>query len=232
MAVIGCAKTVAFLLVVAQWVAEPATADTGEPENEWESLGFDTGVDMAPTRPVERPFGIIDDEGASPSQKDADTALRDLEKRALTLRGQIQDLRSEILMLGEQISKGFVTGTKLLIIHRNRLGSAFAIEAVEYKLDGFSIYSNTDARKIAAAPEMVIFDASVLPGSHSLDVIYTVRATGYGVFTYMKEYTFEIRNQYHFATPKGKALEMTVEAADRGVGTNLRDRPYLNFVVR
>jgi hypothetical protein len=169
-----------------------------------------------------------DDLKAEPEDED----MQKLEKKIDLLRGQIQDTKSLILNLGENISKGFVTSTKLLVVHNNLLGSAFEIESIEYKLDGFTVYSNNDPEKIKASEQMVIFDASVLPGNHTLDAIYTLRGTGYGVFTYMEEFKFDMRNQYYFAAPRGKAVELLVEAVDRGTGETLRDRPALHFSVR
>ena len=162
----------------------------------------------------------------------SEQSLDEIERKMHSLRGEVQNLKSEILTLGEQISSGFVTGTKLLIVYNNALGGAFKVESIEYKLDGFTIYANNDPAKLEASTELVVFDANVLPGSHTVDVVYTLRGTGYGVFTYMEDYSFDLRNQYHFSTPRGQAVELNVQAVDRGSGENLRDRPSLKFTVR
>lgn len=215
--------------------ARPAAG--GEPPPE--SFGYETPdqaypeAETAPPRLFEHvpiPADI-----SQPGEDDLpadDPSIQGLEKKIDSLRGQIQDTKSMLLDLGEDISKGFVTSTKLLILHKNALGPAFSIENIEYKLDGFTVYANDDAKKLSAGADLVVFDASVLPGNHTLDVVYTLRGTGYGVFTYMEEYKFDLRNQYYFAAPKGRAVELTVEALDRGVGETLRDRPTLKFVVR
>jgi polyhydroxyalkanoate synthesis regulator phasin len=165
-------------------------------------------------------------------QEENDASMDDLDRRVNSLRGQVQDLKSEILTLGEHISQGFVTGTKLLIIHENNMGSAFTIESIEYKLDGFTVYSVSDPERIAANRRIVVFDASVLPGNHTVDAIYTLRSGGYGIFTYVEQYQFDLRNQYHFATPRGKAVELVVQAIDTGAGKQLQERPALRFNVR
>ncbi len=170
--------------------------------------------------------------GESVKKRDSHPRLENVEERMHALQGQIQDLKSRILTLGEDISQGFVTGTKLLIVHDNQLGGAFEIESIEYKLDGFTVYTNNDPKRIGANPQFVVFDASVLPGNHTIDAIYTLRATGYGVFTYMEQYSFDMRSQYHFSTPRGKAVELSVEAVDQGGSKNLRERPVLRFAVQ
>lgn len=217
------------------WAAQPAAG--GEPAPE--SYGYETPDQAYPEAAAEPPrlFEHVPipadiEKSADDAPVAADPSIEGLEKKIDGLRGQIQDTKSMLLDLGEDISKGFVTSTKLLILHRNALGPAFSIESIEYKLDGFTVYANHDNAKLKAGPDLVVFDASVLPGNHTLEVVYTLRGTGYGVFTYMEEYKFDLRNQYYFAAPKGRAVELTVEALDRGVGETLRDRPTLKFVVR
>jgi hypothetical protein len=198
--------------------------------------GLEPAYGDAATNPVPRLFESLpvpaDLDRPDGAAEASDPKLDDLETKIDQLRGQIQQTKSLILDLGEDVSQGFVSSTKLLVLHKNLLGSAFAIESIAYKLDGFTIYENHDAQKIAAGAEMVVFDAGVLPGNHTVDVVYTLRGTGYGVFTYMKEYKFDLRNQYYFSAPKGKAVELVVEAVDRGAGKTLRDRPTLRFAVR
>ncbi len=208
--------------------AEP----TGDP------LPEGLGYEMEPAEPENQPakpaprleVPALDE--ARPPRPENQAELEDLERRMRMLGGQIQDLRSEVLSLGEDISTGFVTGTKLLVLHENNLGKAFEIESVEYKLDGFTVYTSDDVTRLKGQNMLVVFDASVLPGNHTMDVVYTLRATGYGLFTYMEEYRFELRSQYHFSTPRDHAVELAVEAVDRGVGAELRDRPALKFTVR
>lgn len=216
-------------------LAGRAAAET--PDAAAESYGYE-GLEPAygdaATHPVARLFESLPlpaDLDRAEGDEVGDPRLDDLEAKINQLRGQIQHTKSLILDLGEDVSKGFVSSTKLLVLHQNRLGAAFAIESVAYKLDGFTIYENHDPRRIAAGAAMVVFDAGVLPGNHTLDVVYTLRGTGYGVFTYMKEYKFDLRNQYYFSAPKGKAVELVVEAVDRGTGKTLRDRPTLRFAV-
>ena len=223
--------------------AASPTSELPPAEDTWGSLGYDTGIDVPPlsppavTAPGMEPNPLLaptdaSQEPASPEDEAQDAArLQQVEKRITLLRGQIQDLKSQILTLGDDRSKGFVTTTKLLVVGKNTLGSGFAFESIEYKLDGFTVYANHDPKRLAAQGEFIVYDASVLPGNHTLDAVYTLRATGYGVFTYMKEYNFDLRNQYHFATPRGKAVEVDVEALDKGIGKNLRDRPTLKFAV-
>jgi hypothetical protein len=224
--------------------AQDATSATAGPQQDprWESYGYEDAP-VAPeheTAPVPRLFENVsipadldkDSDELTAEQKKDGASMQELEQKINLLRGQIQDTKSMIHNLGESVSKVFVTSTKLLVLQRNDLGSAFSIESVEYKLDGFTVYSNSEPKKISANPEMVVFDASVLPGNHTLDAVYTIRGTGYGIFTYMKEYRFDLRNQYYFSAPRGKAVELVVEAMDQGTGKTLRDRPVLKFRVR
>lgn len=222
----------ACLLGLAAGGAAQVSAAAGE--RDFESYGYEapaTAPDEAALPRLFEHVEVPDDLAAAPPPA-TEPALRDLEKKIDALRGQIQDTKGLLLDLGDDISRGFVTSTKLLVVHQNRLGAAFHIESIEYKLDGFTVYANHDPAKIAAHAELVVFDASVLPGNHTLDAVYTLRGTGYGVFTYMEAYKFDMRNQYYFAAPRGKAVELTVEAIDRGVGKTLRDRPTLQFAVR
>lgn len=172
------------------------------------------------------------DNKPSDAQLQSDGQLDVLEGQINALRGQIQETRSMVYQLGETLAPSFVTGTKLLVIHRNTLGSAFALDSLEVKIDGYTVYANHDPKRLGAENEAVVFDASVLPGNHTLDAVYTLRATGYGVLTYMRSYTFDLRSQYFFTAPKGEALELDIETFDQGSGKDLRERPALRFAVR
>ncbi len=239
-ALLACSSQVSFAAPAKAADEKPVPGTLNEPQ--WESYGYEDAP-VAPeheTAAVPRLFENVaipadlehdPDELNEVQQKDG-ASMQGLEQKINLLRGQIQDTKSLILNLGESVSKGFITSTKLLVLHKNDLGSAFSIESVEYKLDGFTVYSNSDPKKISVNNEMIVFDASVLPGNHTLDAVYTIRGTGYGVFTYMKEYRFDLRNQYYFSAPRGKAVELVVEAYDQGTGKTLRDRPVLKFVVR
>ncbi len=160
-----------------------------------------------------------------------DQELQQLEEKINQLRNQILDTKSKIMELGDRISQGFISGTKLKLVFTNGMGGTFVPVKVVIKLDGYPIYQGGDEKKLEDADKMQVFSASILPENHRLDVDLIVRGKGYGIFTYMEAVKLEVSATYYFSAPRGKTLTINVIAADKGSIYQLKDRPTIKFEI-
>ncbi len=160
-----------------------------------------------------------------------DQELQQLEEKINQLRNQILDTKSKIMELGDRISQGFISGTKLKLVFTNGMGGTFVPVKVVVKLDGYPIYQASNVKKLANADKMEIFAASILPENHRLDVDLIVRGKGYGIFTYMESVKLEVSATYYFSAPRGKTLTINIIPADKGSIYQLKDRPTIKFEI-
>ena len=70
----------------------------------------------------------------------------------------------------------------------------------------------------------------VAPGPHQLSVLYIYKGRPWGVFRYMKGYTFRVESGYDFNVEEGKAAELVVTAAEEGnFFTAYEKRPGIKY---
>ena len=72
-------------------------------------------------------------------------------------------------------------------------------------LDGAVQYNKTDdSGALSEQPEIPIFSGSIPAGDHTLQVLIQLQGNGYGVFSYLKGYKFEVRSTRTFKASEGK----------------------------
>jgi hypothetical protein len=154
-----------------------------------------------------------------------------LETRVDDLKEQIRRSQTRLALLSDAIVAGGVAGSRADIGFRNELGSSFRLSKATFLIDGAIAFSREDATgQLAEVKELSVYNASIPPGDHTVNVALTYRGNGYGFFTYLNEYRFEVKGTRSFTVPEGKALQVTVRAYERGdATTNLGDRPALEW---
>ena len=76
---------------------------------------------------------------------------------------------------------------------KNELSGAFQLTGATFVLDGAVQYNKQDdSGTLAAQKEISIFSGSVPPGDHTLQVVLKLRGHGYGVFSYLRGYKFQV----------------------------------------
>lgn len=204
--------------------AIPAAAQTG-------------GEVAAPTaadKPAEASMGASAD-GPATSVDDSDYAvkLRGLEERVNDLKERIFRSKARLILLKETVLNGVISGAKAVIIHKNEMGSSFSLEQVSYALDGAPLFNKTDVTGELDETDLIeLFNGSIVPGNHNLSVFLLYRGNGYGVFSYLRGYTFKIKSSHAFTAEEGKITTMKVVAYERGgFTTDLKDRPAVRYDV-
>ena len=118
--------------------------------------------------------------------------LRDLEERIDELKEQIRRSHTRLSLLSDTILSGGGAGSRASIRFTNELSSAFRVTRVLFVLDGAVQYNKTDqSGALAEQTEIPIFNGSVPPGDHTLQVLINLQGNGYGVFSYLRGYKLE-----------------------------------------
>lgn len=158
--------------------------------------------------------------------------LRDLEQRIDDLKEQIRRSHTRLSLLSDTILSGGGAGSRSVIKFDNELSSAFRVTRVLVVLDGAVQYNKTDqSGALSDQVEIPIFNGSVPPGDHTLQVLVNLQGNGYGVFSYLRGYRFEVRSSHSFTAVEGKTINLEAVAYEKGgVTTPLEERPAVRYV--
>lgn len=157
--------------------------------------------------------------------------LRDLEQRVDELKDQIRRSHTRLALLSDTIVGGGAAGSRAEIQYHNEMSSAFALRRALFVLDGQIQYNRSDETgALADQKEIPIFSGSVPPGDHTISVLLNFQGNGYGVFTYLRGYKFEVKSSHAFTAVEGKTLQITATSLEKGgVTTPLEQRPAIEW---
>lgn len=159
--------------------------------------------------------------------------LRDLEQRIDELKEQIRRSHTRLSLLSDTILSGGVGGARAEIAFKNDISNAFRLTGAVFVLDGVVQYNKQDDSEsglLASQKEIPIFSGSIPPGDHSLQVVLHLHGYGYGVFSYLRSYKFDVRSSHTFTVTEGKTVGLDVIAWEKGdVTTPLEQRPAIRF---
>jgi hypothetical protein len=160
--------------------------------------------------------------------------LRDLEARVDELKEQIRRSHTRLSLLSDTILSGGVGGARAAIRFQNDMSGAFRLTRALFVLDGAVQYNKQDdTGALAGQKEIPIFKGSITPGDHTLQVLLKLRGHGYGVFSYLRGYQFEVKQSHSFSVTEGKEVELDVIAWEKGgVTTPLEQRPSVRYLER
>ncbi|HVW29018.1 MAG TPA: hypothetical protein VHC69_26820 [Polyangiaceae bacterium] len=158
--------------------------------------------------------------------------LRDLESRVDELKEQIRRSHTRLSLLSDTILSAGVGGARAEIRFQNDMSSAFRLTRALFVLDGAVQYNKADdTGALASQTEIPIFSGSIAPGDHTLQVLVQLRGHGYGVFSYLRGYKFEVKSSHAFTVTEGKAIDLQAIAWEKGgVTTPLEQRPAVRYV--
>ncbi len=157
--------------------------------------------------------------------------LRDLEARVDELKDQIRKSHTRLALLSDTILSGGAAGSRSVINFHNEMSSAFRLVRALFVLDGAVQYNRQDdTGALADQKDIPVFTGSVPPGDHTVQVLLVFQGNGYGVFTYLRGYKFEVKSSHSFTSVEGKTLSITATAFEQGgVTTALQDRPKIEW---
>jgi hypothetical protein len=157
--------------------------------------------------------------------------LRDLEQRVDELKEQIRRSHTRLSLLSDTVLSGGVGGSRADIQFQNEMSSAFRLIRALFVLDGAVQYNKADdTGALSDQPNIPIFSGSIPPGDHTVQVLLQLQGNGYGVFSYLQGYKFEVRSTHSFTATEGKTIALQVIGYEKGgVTTPLEERPAIRF---
>ncbi len=157
--------------------------------------------------------------------------LRDLEARVDELKDQIRRSHTRLSLLSDTILSGGAAGSRSEVIFKNEMSSAFRLTRAVFVIDGAVQYNRQDETgALADQKEIPIFTGSMPPGDHTVQVILNFQGNGYGVFTYLRGYKFEVKSAHSFTAVEGKTVSLSAVALEKGgVTTPLEQRPGVDW---
>lgn len=165
----------------------------------------------------------------------------DFNRELLTIEEQVNGLKERVFrakatlqLLKEIVVQGTARGSRAAIWHVNKLGNSYRVESVAYYLDGQGKFSRVDpSGDLDSKREFKVFDGAIPPGNHNLTVNLKLRGHGFGIFSYVKNYNFNVQSSTAFMAEEGKSCQVRVVANERkGIGRSFTERPNVTFETR
>ena len=157
--------------------------------------------------------------------------LRDLEQRVDELKDQIRRSHTRLALLSDTILGGGAAGSRSEVEFKNEMSSAFQLARALFVIDGQVQYNRQDdSGALADQKEIPVYSGSVPPGDHTIQVALTFQGNGYGVFSYLRGYKFEVKSSHSFTAVEGKTISVIATAFEKGgVTTPLEQRPSVEW---
>jgi hypothetical protein len=167
--------------------------------------------------PVPAPSAPIDPASVKPEDMPTAVRMRRLEQRTQALKERAWQLKARVQMLKEQMLGGGV-GAQALITHASEMGSSFRLIKIVYTLDGTQVFVRSDdtAESLYKTKSFDIFAGPISPGNHNIASVATYRGHGYGVFEYLKKYTFTANGKQAFTAGEGKISKVECKGFEKG----------------
>ena len=164
---------------------------------------------------------------------DFNRELRTVEEEVNNLKERVFRSKATLQLLKELVVEGVGSGSRVALWHLNDMGNGYTMESVQYFLDGKNVYTKVDpGGQLAAVKEMKVHEQSLPPGTHNLQVKMVLRGNGYGVFSYLRTYQFNVQSTYSFEVEDGRATVVRVIADTRGALKDFVDRPTIRYEER
>lgn len=189
------------------------------------STAATTAASTAPSATVGTTGGTLDSQSYT-------VRLRDLEQRINDLKERIRRSHTRLALLSESIISGVTAAARAEIVFQNDMSSAFRLRRIVALYDGAPLATKTDERdQIGDQKEIPLYAELVQPGDHTLQVLLEYQGNGYGIFSYLKGYKFEVRSSRSFTAIEGKTLQLRVVGYEQGGPTTpLEERPAVRYV--
>ncbi len=186
----------------------------------------------SPAPAAAAPAAAANPGGPPDSQANYTVRLHDLERRVDELKEQIFRSKARLNLLKETVLHGVIAGAHAVILYRNEIGSMYTPVQYSYSLDGSEIYAKVDETgKLADQKEFEIFNGSLAPGNHTMSVRMVYVGNGYGVFSYLKGYRFNVNSSRTFTAAEGKQFQLKVVGHEKGniLTTDMKDRLDVSY---
>jgi len=219
------------------WAAPQAPARPTPPPAAAKPATSTTAAESTPakTRETADPFVAADSATSSTTDvRETDVygdRLDGLQAEINALKDKIFRSKARLSVLRDTVLRGVLSGSRIVLSHRNLMGSSFRLVRVVCTLDGAQIYARTDETgSLDSEDEVVIYDGNLSAGPHRVSIDLVYKGNGYGVFAYLAGYTFESTSQHEFTAPERGALKLGSVGYEEGnLTTEMHDRPAVSW---
>ena len=146
--------------------------------------------------------------------------MRRLEQKTQALKERAWQLKARVQLLKEQMIGGGV-GAQALITHASDMGSSFRLTKLSYTLDGTEVFVRSDegGETLYKTSSFDVFTGPISPGTHNIVATAIYRGHGFGVFSYLSDYTFNVSAPQTFVVGEGKITKVACRGYERGGAT-------------
>lgn len=175
---------------------------------------------------------LTDEELAARRQRSQrNRELLSVEQDVSGLKERVFRSKATLRLLKELVIEGATIGSRASIWLLNDLSGAYSIESIQFFLNGKAVFSRTDpSGGLDNLGDVEIHAQTLPPGAHTLQVNMVLRGKGYGVFSYVQDYSFRVQSSYGFTVEDGKITVVKSRLRARGGPfTSFVDRPDLSY---
>jgi hypothetical protein len=168
------------------------------------------------------------------ANKEYNRQLLTLEENVNLLKEQVFRSKATLQLLKEIVIQGRSTGSRASVWHVNQLGPAYTLRSISFYLDGQSILTKSDpSGELDISTEIKVWEGVVPPGNHNLTVSAVLQGNGFGVFSYVENYTFNVKSSYAFLAEDNSLASVRVVLDERrGIGRSFVERPQVVYEVQ
>ncbi|GAC1520806.1 MAG: hypothetical protein NVS3B10_21960 [Polyangiales bacterium] len=227
----GKPKPAAATSASASAAAPSASAAKGAPSA---GTSATTAASSGSATPAPAGSGMATASGGSMDGATYAVRLRDLEQRINELKEAIRRSHTRLALLSESILSGITAAARAEVVFENDMSSAFRLKRIVALYDGAPLATKTDeGEQVGDQKEIPLYAELVQPGDHTLQVLLEYQGNGYGIFSYLKGYKFEVRSSRSFTAIEGKTVQLRVVGYEQGGPTTpLEERPAVRYVER
>lgn len=118
---------------------------------------------------------------------------------------------------------------RLRVEFRDEIPPAFVLIAAAFAMDGALMFESNDPA-LLEKKSFAVTTSGLAAGKHELAVRLIFRGNGYGVFSYLRGYRFQVQSVHSLDAKRGSALRVSVVAYERGtLATPIEQRPSVRF---
>jgi hypothetical protein len=197
-------------------------------------VGLLAAHDAGAQEPAETAVGTTAETPVPEMGADYSRELLTIEEQVNGLKERVFRSKATLQLLKEIVVQGSSSGSRGKITHINKLSRSYSIESISYYLDGQGKFSKVDTSgALGAQKELAIFDGPIPPGNHNLTVHLKLRGNGFGVFSYVSNYVFNVQASTSFTAEDGKSCKVKSIIDERGgIARSFTERPSVKFETR
>jgi len=209
-----------------------------QPEPAGEAPKADTAAPAPAAAPAPELPDIVEQQrapagDATANLKRYDAKFSEIEEQIQRIKEDVFGSKTRLMLLREQILHNVVAESRLVLVHENDMGMGYTLKQVVYYLDGGKIYfAQNDKGQLDDKRRFVIYDGTIVPGSHVLSVQLTYEGSG-GLFTYVSGYRFTLESSFTFFAAKGKILQVNATGFEKGgLLARFEEKPAVRYTMK